>query len=223
MPFAEMDARQLLLAGVTLLLIFAHLFFPAAGVDDTSLLLLIFLAVTLYGNEITAWLAAARELAVDPPSQQSDPHADVAGRVRQLAYQVEHARIAAATENMPTGHVRRELLDEIVERSAGQPRAALLLIWAEIEDRLTAAAGVSDSLFAARRLVESGRAPGRFQDAFEAFRRLRNEVAQSAESDIEEEVVWSLVDIGASLLALVPDAGSPLSAGPLGTEQEMGT
>jgi len=237
MSLRELDARQKLLAAVALLLILAHLFFPSAGVDDTSIILLVFLAVVLYGNELTAWLAEFQTLAAEPrrarstPSQperaepepsepeQAEPsepepaerprtQSDLSARVRQVAYQVEHARVAASTEDLPNGGLSREVLDRIVERSAGEPRAALLLLWSALEERMRAATGARDSVWAARRLVEGGRAPVQFADAFDAFRKLRNDVAQATQGEVDEAAIWSIVDIGASLMALVPDAVS---------------
>ncbi len=237
MSLRELDARQKLLAGVALLLILAHLVFPSAGVDDTSVILLVFLAVVLYGNELTARLAEFQTLAAEPTRARSTPsepepaepgpsepepsepepsepepaerprtQSDLCARIRQVAYQVEHARVAASTEDLPNGGLSREVLDRIVERSAGEPRAALLLLWSALEERLRAATGARDSVSAARRLVEGGRAPVQFADAFDAFRKLRNDVGQSLNGDVDEDALWSIVDTGASLMALVPDA-----------------
>ncbi|MGD9497108.1 MAG: hypothetical protein AB7Y46_12495 [Armatimonadota bacterium] len=260
MPFAELDARRKLLAAVALLLILVHLFAPSAGVDDTSVLLLFFLAAVLYGNELTAWLARLAARAAQPDAEQCasprpgpaderapdrrplalrraperremptapaarnapahptasdaaprrrrprdrDGDSDLQARIRQVAYQVEQARVAAATEELPNGRLYAEVVDQIIVRSQGQPRAAVLLLWNALEERLRAVTGARDSVSAARRLVEGGRAPRQFAEAFDAFRRLRNEVAQGAQQ-VDEIVLWSIVDIGASLMALVP-------------------
>ncbi len=222
MSLRELDARQKLLAGVALLLILAHLVFPSAGVDDTSVILLVFLAVVLYGNELTARLAEFQTLAAEPTRARSTPsepepaepepsqperaepepsepeqaerprtQSDLCARVRQVAYQVEHARVAASTEDLPNGGLSREVLDRL---------------WSALEERLRAATGARDSVSAARRLVEGGRAPVQFADAFDAFRKLRNDVGQSLNGDVDEDALWSIVDTGASLMALVPDA-----------------
>ncbi len=201
MPCEQMDVRQLLLAGVALLLILAHLFSPAAGVDDTSVLLLIVLAIALYGGELTAWLATMRELAAEPPrarprakaeqpapvkpapanparpapkprpdapepeaakpapEQPEQPPSERASRIRQVSYMVEHARVAAATNDLPPGQARWETITTIMEASAGQPRAALLMMWSALDERLRASTGARDGIAATRRLVEGGVLP----------------------------------------------------------------
>ncbi len=234
MPCDGMDVRQLLLAGVALLLILVHLFAPNAGVDDTSILLLIILAIALYGGELTAWLAAMRDLAADPPrsrprgerpaparptpSDPADPapagpapaeprpsaSSELSSRIRQVSYMVEHARVAAATEELPVGHARWETITTIMEASAGQPRAALLMIWSALDERLRASTGARDGVAATRTLVDGGVLPAQFADAFEAFRKLRMQIVQQADGEVSEAFIWSMVDIGASLLALIP-------------------
>jgi len=252
MPCDQMDVRQLLLAGVALLLILAHLFSPTAGVDDTSVLLLIVLAIALYGGELTAWLAAMRELAADPPRARSRPKSEqpapekpapekpapanparpapeprpdapeaeapkpapaqprrtapseLASRIRQVSYMVEHARVAATTEDLPAGHARWETITTIVETSAGQPRAALLMIWSALDERLRASTSARDGVAATQRLVDGGVLPAQFGEAFDAFRKLRMEIVQEADGQVSEAFIWSMVDLGASLLALIP-------------------
>lgn len=71
MLFDDLDDRQKLLGGVTLLLILAHLFFPKAGVDETALGLLAFLSGVLYGKEATRALRVGWRMAMDAPEQRA--------------------------------------------------------------------------------------------------------------------------------------------------------
>ena len=117
---------------------------------------------------------------------------------------VEHARVAAATNDLPAGQARWETITTIMEAAAGQPRAALLMIWSALDERLRASTSARDGVAATHRLVEGGVLPEQFADAFEAFRTLRMEIVQEGDGQVSEAVVWSMVDIGASLLALIP-------------------
>lgn len=240
----ELDDRQKLLGGVTLLLILAHLFFPKAGVDETSAVLLAFLSSVLYGKEATRALRVGWRMAMDaperraaraaalapvgetpaepepapeeatptqePPVASTSQASDLADRIRQLSYQVEHARVAMATEGLAPGARTGDVAWDVVQRSGGQARVALLLTWGALEQRLHAASGMTDAGAAAQRLTESGRAPRQLAEALDAFRRLRNEVAQSVNGGEADDALWALVDIGAALEALIP--GEPAAS-----------
>lgn len=239
----ELDDRQKLLGGVTLLLILAHLFFPKAGVDETSAVLLAFLSSVLYGKELTRALRVGWRMAMDAPerraaraaalAQATEPAAepepapveaalaeeapvaptprtsDLADRIRQLSYQVEHARVAMATEGLAPGARSGDVAWDVVQRSGGQARVALLLTWSALEQRLHAATGMTDAAAAAHRLVEDGRAPRQLAEALDAFRRVRNEVAQSVNGGVADDALWALVDIGTALGALIPGEPAP--------------
>lgn len=239
----ELDDRQKLLGGVTLLLILAHLFFPKAGVDETSAVLLAFLSSVLYGKEATRALRVGWRMAMDAPERRAaraaalmpvaeapaEPEpapveaapakeapvtpaaapSDLADRIRQLSYQVEHARVAMATEGLAPGARSGDVAWDVVQRSGGQARVALLLTWGALEQRLQAATGLTDAAAAAHRLTETGRAPRQLAEAVDAFRRLRNEVAQSVNGGVPEDALWALVDIGAALGALIPGEPAP--------------
>lgn len=231
--FDELDDRQKLLGGVTLLLILVHLFFPAAGVDDTSAVLLTILAIVLYGREIGRALRAGLRLALEAPRRSaaadtaaapppagaapvevapgalSRESSALADRIRQLSYQVEHARVAAATDGLLPSSPAGEIAADLAQRAGGQARVALTLAWGALEQRLHAATGVADAVAAARRLVEGGRAPRQFAEALEAYRRLRNEVTQSVDGGVTDDALWALVDVGAALAALVPSEPTP--------------
>ncbi len=197
----RLDARQQLLAAVTLLLLLVHMVFPDAGVDEVSVALLLFLAVTLYGNEMTAWLARYAR----PTTAGVDSATELADRVREVGYKVEHARVAASTEQMPAGKPVRDEVDALIERAGGKPRAALILAWHAIDGRLRDITGAREAGEAARLLVETGRAPAQFQDALNAFRRLRMDVARSIDG-VSEDALWTLVALSAEVLALIPPA-----------------
>lgn len=199
-PLMKLDPRQLILGGIALLLILVHMVAPAAGIDDTSLVLLVFLGIVLYGDDLTQWLAQWQVARPGGPK----PESELPGRVRQVAYQVEHARVAATTEGMAGGGPVNRALDRVVEHSAGQPRAALLLVWGALEDRLRAVTGAPDGQQAARRLAQEGRVSQQFVKAFEAFRSLRDDLARAGNGDVTDEILWSLVDIGGGLLQLAP-------------------
>lgn len=196
--FTELDFRQAVLGGVALLLILAHIVAPGAGVDAVSVILLAFLALVLYGQEITLWLAQVRER---PVSETEEP--ELRGRVREIAYQVEHARVAAASEQISGGPVG-ETLQELIRGAGGEPRPVLLLVWGALEDRLREAAGTTDGVRAARQLAERRAVPPQFVQALDAFRALRNDVARTADGEVTNEVLWSLIDVAGGLLALVP-------------------
>lgn len=203
----ELDLRQAILGGVALLLILVHMIWPGAGVDAISLILLGFFALVLYGDEATAWLARIqkRRLAeAEPRSGPATPASDLLDRVRDISYQAEHARVAGSTDAVGDGGPVSETLQQILDRAGGQPRAALLLLWGVLEDRLRAVNGVADGVQGARLLAEQGRVPSQFVDAYSAFRSLRNDVARAGHGDVTDELLWSLIDVGGALLALTP-------------------
>lgn len=220
---AKLDPRQKVLGGTVLLLILVHMIFPAAGVDGTSVVLLVLLAIVLYGDEATAWLArrqlqreeahAAREAGEveraekpeeAPPAAQEAPTSELSERVRELADKVEHARVAAETEELPGGAPTVEEIEGIIAKASGEPRAALVLVWSALEARLRAATGERNAVEAARRLVDVRMAPRQLADAVEAFRAVREDVAHTPSEAASADDLWGLVDVGAGLLALVP-------------------
>ncbi|MGC9318198.1 MAG: hypothetical protein ACP5KN_09205 [Armatimonadota bacterium] len=222
---AKLDPRQKLLGGTTLLLILVHMIVPAAGVDGTSVVLLVLLAIVLYGDEATAWLArrqrqreeaqAAREAetaqtvekAEEPPRPTEEAAtSELSQRIRDLADRVEHARVAAEIEDLPAGAPTAEEIEDIIAEAGGEPRAALMLVWSSLEARLRAATGDRNAVQAARRLVDAGMAPQQFSEAVEAFRAVRDDAAHAPSNAATEEDLWGLVDVGAALLALVPSA-----------------
>lgn len=199
----ELEARQALLGAVALLLILVHMIFPRAGVDATSVVLLIFLAVVLYGDELTVLMASLHKQR--PGEQHTAKESELRGKVREIAYRVEHARVAFGTEGMDGGGQVGKYIAAIMERAAGEPRAALLLVWGALEDRLRAVTGAGDGLEGARRLAERGAVPRQFVEAFDGFRTLRNDIARGGNGEVTPEILWSLVDVGGALLGLVPD------------------
>jgi hypothetical protein len=194
----DLELRQVILGGTALLLILVHMVAPGAGVDAVSVIILVFLAIVLYGDELTRWLGRLQERPV------SQGASDVGERVRDVAYQVEHARVARNTDRMGDGQGVSETLEGILERAQGEPRAALLLTWGALEDRLRAVGDASDGVEGARKLAEQARVPRQFVDAYASFRSLRAELAQTADGEVSEDVLWSLVDVGGGLLALAP-------------------
>lgn len=200
----ELELRQAILGGTALLLILVHMVAPAAGVDAVSIILLAFLALVLYGDELTQWLARWQQRREALPARE----AELPARVREIAYQVEHARVAAGADGVGEAGPVAERLERILERAGGEPRAALLLLWATLEDRLLAAngsaGGAADGLVGARALAEQGRVPRQFVDAYAAFRAVRNDVARAGNGDVTDDLLWSLIDVGGALLALTP-------------------
>jgi hypothetical protein len=156
----------------------------------------------LYGDEATVWMARLQDRR---PSEQKG-ESDLQERVQEVAYKVEHARVAARTEGQAGAQSIGRTLEGLVDRAGGEPRAGLLLVWGTLEDRLQAVSGQSDGLRAARSLAEHGRAPHQFVEAFDEFRGLRNEVARAGD-EAPDDLLWSLIDVGAALLALVPEPG----------------
>ncbi len=231
--FEELDDRQKLLGGVTLLLILVHMIFPGAGIDEATVGMMGVLVTVLYGREVARGLRIGFRMALDAPERraaaqtaaapaaQPDPpvsepttppspaQAELAERIRQLSYQAEHARVAAATEGHPANSRMGDIAQGVVERSGGQPRVALMLTWGTIEQRLLAASGLRDATAASRRLAETGRAPRQLAEALEMWRRIRGDVAQSVNGGTTDDALWALVDIGASLAALIPIEAPP--------------
>jgi len=226
--FEELDDRQKLLGGITLLLILVHMIFPKAGIDAATVGMMGVLVTVLYGREVARGLRIGCRVALDAPerraaaqtaaapSAQPDPpvsepttppspaQSELAERIRNASYQAEHARVAAAIEGQSASSRMGDIAQGVVERSGGQARVALMLMWGTIEQRLLAASGLRDATAASRRLVETGRAPEQLAEALEMWRRARNDVAQSVNGGTTDDALWALVDIGASLAALIP-------------------
>lgn len=204
----ELELRQAVLAGTTLLLILVHMVAPGAGVDAVSVILLVFLALVLYGDEITLWLARMQEQRVVEPKGESE----LPGRVREIGFRAEHARVAATTESI-AGSPVSDTLEAIIERARAEPRAVLLLLWGTLEDRLRAATGAADGLQGAKQLAERGKLPRQFVEAYDAFRSLRNDIARAGNGDVTDDVLWSVIDVGGALLALAPSRTSDRGTG----------
>ena len=199
----EMDPRQALLAAIAVLLIFVHMIFPRAGIDGTSIVLLVFLGVVLFGDELTVLLANLQKQRA--AAEQPEAASELPRRVREIAYRVEHARVAFGTEGLEGGGPVSEKIEAIIERAGGEPRAVLMLIWGALEDRLRAASSTGDGLDGARKLAERGAVPRQFVEAFDGFRSLRNDVARGGNGEVTDDVLWSLADVGGALLGLIPE------------------
>ncbi len=214
----SLDGRQVLLAGACVFLLVVHMLFPKAGIDATTIYLLILTAVVLYGQELTTWLSSfhrSNPSAGNPTEAPVETEQSEDADVRQLAYAVEHARTAVRVGDYDAGSPAvAQKTQEILRDAAGNPRAALLLLWAELELAVRGAArtrgiesaqdGGADTAALVREMAARNFVPDPLITAFEDFRRIRNEVTQGRPQPASETTLWTLVDIGAALLALLP-------------------
>lgn len=207
-------SRRYLLAGACLALVIARMIWPALNVDWISIILII-IAVAV--------IAAPRLKDMLPHIRSSLPYIrklSVAGVEIELTEEVKNlgvnvdiaqARIAAS------GHINVAAefeagQSEVLEELKKDPRAALLLLAARIEQQVhlrLAKHGLrkQGEFVPVTRAIESGVAskvfPEEILDPFRKFWQIRNQIAHGMGFEVDNGLIISLISTGLNVLKLV--------------------
>jgi hypothetical protein len=201
---SQVNKRWILVAAC-LALVVARIIFPNAQIDINSIWLIGIAALLFVLPDLKSVAPYIKKIRV------GDTELELKESIENLEKEVERAQDAAAKEKEASvsGSFSSEI-EKVLEESSKDPKAALLLLSAKIEQQLRnrlEESGIStDRVFSASRYVEIGVREGIFpQDFFPAFRdfwSVRNRVAHGAAFDIDDAYILSLVSLGTELLRI---------------------
>jgi hypothetical protein len=197
--------KRWLLIIACLALIVLRVIFPNAQADPNSIWLMGIAALIFILPDLKSVAPYIKKIKV------GDTELELKESIGNLGKEVEKAQDAAALEQKATvsGNVSLEI-EKVLEESGKDPKAALLLLSAKIEQQLRnrlEEAGIStDRVYSASRYVEMGVKADIFpQDFFPAFRdfwSVRNRVAHGVAFDVDDSYILSLVSLGTDLLKI---------------------
>jgi hypothetical protein len=197
--------KRWLLIIACLALIVLRVVFPNAQSDPNSIWLMGIAALIFILPDLKSVAPYIKKIKV------GDTEFELKESIGNLGKEVEKAQDAAALEKKTTvsGNVSFEI-EKVLEESGKDPKSALLLLSAKIEQQLRnrlEEAGIStERVYSASRYVEMGvRAdifPQDFLPAFRDFWSVRNRVAHGAAFDVDDSYVLSLVSLGTDLLKI---------------------
>ena len=180
---------------------------PDLTVDDTSLWLIAIAAFLFVAPELKTVLPYIKRVRI------GNTELELVQQIADLGKEVVKAQeaIAARPGVVAPSAVSSEV-EEIYRRTSQDPRAALLLLSAELEQRVRSRlqnAGVERSgrLMSLPQAVEAGvRAdilPREVLPPFRDFWAVRNRVAHGDALEVDNSIIYSLVSVGAELLKMV--------------------
>ena len=144
-----------------------------------------------------------------------DAELELKEKIGDLGKEVEKAEEAAA-ENSSTGVTKESTqkvsneVEEILQESSRNPRAALLLLSSRLEEQLRdrlEQSGISSRKYPISKSVDIGVSQGlfppEFLSAFRDFWAVRNRVAHGSAFDVDDAYILSLISLGTQLLKIV--------------------
>ncbi|MGI0494149.1 hypothetical protein ACN4EG_20385 [Alkalinema pantanalense CENA528] len=203
--YISLANKRWLLVIACLVLIVLRVIFPNAQADPNSIWLMGIAALIFILPDLKSVAPYIKKIKV------GDTELELKESIGNLGKEVEKAQDAAALEQKATvsENVSFEI-EKVLEESGKDPKAALLLLSAKIEQQLRnrlEEAGIStERVYSASRYVEMGVKADIFpQDFFPAFRdfwSVRNRVAHGAAFDVDDSYILSLVSLGTDLLKI---------------------
>jgi hypothetical protein len=188
-----------------LALIVLRVIFPNAQADSNTIWLMGIAALIFILPDLKSVAPYIKKIKV------GDTELELKESIGNLGKEVEKAQDAAALEKKTTvsENVSSEI-EKVLEESGKDPKSALLLLSAKIEqqlrNRLEEADISTERVYSASRYVEMGVRAGIFpQDFLPAFRDfwgVRNRVAHGAAFDVDDSYILSLVSLGTDLLKI---------------------
>jgi hypothetical protein len=191
-------------------LIVARYIYPTVQVDTTTVWLVIIASLSFLLPDLKAFTPYIKRVKI------GDTEIELKDEIGKLSDEVDKAKEAASRklETKDAEGLNKASLEveAILENINKDPRATLLLLSSRIEKqlklRLTEAGvnieGVYYSLRELSRLATSQEIlPQEFAPALDDFIAVRNRVAHGETFDVNDNVIYSLISIGARLLEIV--------------------
>lgn len=208
--------KRWILVAACLALVVVRIIFPNAQADTNSIWLVGIAALLLVLPDLKSVAPYIKKIKV------GDTELELKESIGNLEKEVEKAQGAAAQEKKASvsSNVPSEI-EKVLEESSRDPKAALLLLSAKIEqqlrNRLEEADISTDRIFSTSQYVEVGVKEGIFpQDFLPAFRdflRVRNSVAHGAAFDVDDSYILSLVSLGTELLRIASTTNKEYNQG----------
>jgi len=212
--FVRLSWQRTFIAAICVVIVIARMIFPSLNVDWISVVLLAIAMTAFLLPRLNYMLPhLVKALPYIRKAKLAGVELEFSDKIRDLARNLDHAEDQIATEgNVKVGDQYPQGQEEVLVEVRKDPRAALLLLAAKIEQQVM------------RRLIKSGVHPeGRFlpvqqaidlgihngvfpkaiQEPFRAFWNLRNEVAHGMAFDVDTSLVLSLISVGLEVLKLV--------------------
>lgn len=211
--------QRLVTALVCLTLVIARLIWPSLNIDWITIALIAIAAFALLFPTLTSRLSELKSLL--PYIKKVDAlgfGVELTEKVKELAS--ETTKATEAVERQQDLNLRKDFAvdrDAILQELHGDPRAALLLLGAKIEqkvlNRLRAKSIIQDDRYIpVRRAIEMGVKervfPQEVLGPFNDFWAIRNQVAHNQAFQVDDSAVLSLVDLGIDLLRLLSVEGT---------------
>jgi hypothetical protein len=199
-----------------LALIVARYIYPSVQVDTTTVWLVVIAALAFLLPDLKAFTPYIKRVKI------GDTEVELKDEIGKLSEEVDKAREAASRRlkaKDPEVLKKASLEAEaILENISQDPRATLLLLSSRIEkqlkNRLTETGTNLERVYSLRELsrlaMSQGILPEDFASALDDFIAVRNRVAHGDAFDVNDNVIYSLISIGARLLEVV---SIPLESG----------
>lgn len=186
-------------------LIVLRAIFPSLRIDDITLWLLILGAVVALIPDIGELISRIRKV------KKGDFEIEFDSLLENLKRQTEETESHIESGEINAGHLPAEVQARI-NSSLIEPRAAIITVAAEIEERLQNLAQTHGyksrgRYFSPRRTIEelvgSEKIDSHMKSLFEDFWALRNEAVHSHKFHLKKEQLFSLVDLGVRILKIL--------------------
>lgn len=205
--------QRSLIAAVCLGLVIARMIYPNLTVDWITLILLGAAAAAIWAPRTTNLIAhLIRALPYIKKARLAGVEVELTEKIRELSADIEKAQAALPTQSplsLPTKYPHEE--EEVLQQLKNDPRAALLLLAAKIEQQVMlrlANHGLSKQgqFIPMVRAVELGINhevfPNTMLRPFREFWDLRNQVGHGHGFEVDDGHVHALISLGLELLKL---------------------
>lgn len=186
-------------------LVIVRAVFPGLRIDEVSFWLFLVGSIVLLIPDIGDLIARLRKV------KKGDFELEFDHRLDDLKRRTEETESIIESEEIDFGEVPESVRGRIVG-SLVEPRAALITLAVEIENRIRELAEIHDirtrgRFFSPRRAIEAmvatGRLDAHLRSLFEDFWAIRNDAMHGRTLLIEREQLYSLVELGMRILRML--------------------
>jgi hypothetical protein len=206
--------QRSLIAGICVLIVFARIIFPGLNVDWISVVLLI-IAMTAFVlprlNDMLPYVV--KVLPYIKKAKLAGIEIELSDEIQKLAKDVDKAQEALGAEkNLKIASEFTQGEAEVLKQIKTDPRAALLLLAARIEQQVMLqlerhGLWPPGTFLPPRRAIELGVQhqvfPNEILAPFNEFWSIRNEVAHAMAFGVDTSLIMSLISVGLQLLKLI--------------------
>ncbi len=201
--------KRFIIVTICITLLTLRILLPNAGVDITTVLLVLIAAVALFLPDFRLLSPYIKRVKIGDFAE-----VELKEKIEKLDAEVKKAEDAASANKGPKTKNSDNIspdIEKILEESSKDPRAALLLLSSKLEQQLgrkLEQAGIDTGRdYSITRLVNRGVEanvfPKEFGAAFRDFASVRNQVAHGKAFDVDDSYILSLISLGTELLKAI--------------------